>query len=194
MTIPSMDPAALAALDAQLTRETGPRWDGFYADRARPCGFFGRAPDESLHGWLQDGRIPRPGATATPAALDLGCGNGRNAVFLAQQGFAVTGVDFSAQAVAWAQRSSAPTPSAWMRARAWAWHSRWRIRGTEQPPRRQFRYNLGRGALVHHTNPHLPRPCTAHSPAPRQRATRHRTPAGASSPPSPARRLQWPRA
>lgn len=102
-----LDTAALAALDAQLTRETSPRWDGFYADRARPCGFFGTAPDESLHGWLEDGRIPRPGATATPAALDLGCGNGRNAVFLAQQGFAVTGVDFSAQAVAWAQERAA---------------------------------------------------------------------------------------
>ncbi|KPF68156.1 hypothetical protein IP84_10385 [beta proteobacterium AAP99] len=96
-----------AALDAQLTRETSPRWDAFYADRARPCGFFGTAPDESLHGWLESGRIPRPGATAPRAALDLGCGNGRNAVFLAQQGFAVTGVDYSATAIRWATERAA---------------------------------------------------------------------------------------
>lgn len=40
----------------------------------------------------------------TGLALDIGMGSGRNAVFLAQQGFRVEGVDISAQAIARAKR------------------------------------------------------------------------------------------
>ncbi len=36
-------------------------------------------------------------------ALDLGCGTGTNAIYLAQQGFQVVGVDFSAKAIATAR-------------------------------------------------------------------------------------------
>ena len=36
-------------------------------------------------------------------ALDLGCGTGTNSIFLAQHGFAVVGVDFSAKAIATAR-------------------------------------------------------------------------------------------
>lgn len=32
--------------------------------------------------------------------LDIACGNGRNAIFLAERGFQVTGIDFSAEALA----------------------------------------------------------------------------------------------
>ena len=37
-------------------------------------------------------------------ALDLACGEGRNSIFLAQQGWYVTGVDFSQEAIAKAER------------------------------------------------------------------------------------------
>lgn len=36
---------------------------------------------------------------ATPRVIDLGCGTGANAVYLAQQGFQVTGVDFTPIAI-----------------------------------------------------------------------------------------------
>lgn len=86
----------LAMLDSLLSYKERTWWDGFYADRAKPCPFFVDAPDESLSEWILGGLI-RPGK-----ALDLGCGNARNAIFLARQGFAVDGVDYSETAISWA--------------------------------------------------------------------------------------------
>lgn len=40
-------------------------------------------------------------------ALDLGAGEGRNAVWLAEQGWAVTAVDFSRVAIDWGRESAA---------------------------------------------------------------------------------------
>nr|WP_316639117.1 class I SAM-dependent methyltransferase [uncultured Roseateles sp.] len=91
------EPASeLAALDALLADRQGGWWDAFYADRAKPVPFFGASPDECLSKWVNDGLVPRG------AALDLGCGNGRNAIFLAKSGFAVEGVDYSQAAIEWA--------------------------------------------------------------------------------------------
>jgi SAM-dependent methyltransferase len=87
----------LAALDALLVAHEGPWWDSFYQDRARPCPFFVPFPDESLAQWVDEGLI-RPGR-----ALDLGCGHGRNAIFLARRGFSVEGVDYSQEALDWAE-------------------------------------------------------------------------------------------
>lgn len=87
----------LAELDASLGRGDGAWWNGFYADRAKPCPFFVASPDESLVQWTREG-IVRPGR-----AIDLGCGHGRNAVFLARQGFAVEAVDYSRAAIDWAR-------------------------------------------------------------------------------------------
>ena len=42
-----------------------------------------------------------------PRAIDLGCGTGANVVYLAQQGFDATGVDFSAVAIARARTRAA---------------------------------------------------------------------------------------
>lgn len=93
-------PRALAALDAQVGTGDAAWWDRFYARRERPVPFFVAWPDESLVQWLQAGCI------APGPALDIGCGNGRNAVHLAKAGFAVEGVDLSAEALAWAARSA----------------------------------------------------------------------------------------
>lgn len=91
----------LAALDARLSDQEGERWNRFYADRGRPVPFFGTRADENLAQWVDDGTMV-PGR-----ALDLGCGNGRNAVFLASHGFAVQGIDFSEAAIAWARDQAA---------------------------------------------------------------------------------------
>lgn len=87
----------LAALDALLAGRENDWWDTFYANRAKPCPFFVASPDESLAGWVRDGLV-RPGR-----AIDLGCGHGRNAIFLASQGFSIEAVDYSRAAIEWAR-------------------------------------------------------------------------------------------
>jgi SAM-dependent methyltransferase len=77
-------------------------WDGFYADRDRGIPFFREAPDESLVSWHAAGLVPRGGK-----ALDLGCGPGRNAIWLAQQGFEVDAVDLSPAALGWGRERAA---------------------------------------------------------------------------------------
>lgn len=72
-------------------------WDRFYTDRSRPVPFFTAKPDENLAGYLDQGLI------APGRALDLGCGAGRNALYLAAHGFEVDAVDLSPVAVAWAR-------------------------------------------------------------------------------------------
>jgi SAM-dependent methyltransferase len=58
-------------------------------------------PREELVGLVESGRI------APSRVIDLGCGTGSNAVFLAQRGFEVTGVDFSPTAIAKAKQRAA---------------------------------------------------------------------------------------
>ena len=87
----------LAALDAMLSGREHDWWNAFYANRAKPCPFFVASPDESLAGWVRDGLV-RPGR-----AVDLGCGHGRNAIFLASHGFSVEAVDYSQAAIDWAR-------------------------------------------------------------------------------------------
>ncbi|MBO0809423.1 MAG: methyltransferase domain-containing protein, partial [Actinobacteria bacterium] len=79
-----------------LAGTSGAWWDDFFADRTRPVPFFTGRPDENLAEWLAEGLIS-PGRV-----LELGCGNGRNAIFLARLGCDVTAVDFSERAIAWA--------------------------------------------------------------------------------------------
>jgi SAM-dependent methyltransferase len=96
-----MNEDSLSRLDLQLTDTKSGRWDTFYADRAKPCPFFGTAADESLVEWVSEGRV-LPGK-----AIDLGCGNARNAIHLAGRGFSVEGIDYSATAIEWAAERAA---------------------------------------------------------------------------------------
>lgn len=91
-----LDGLFAAQADRWTAGAGGAWWDGFYADRDRPIPFFVAKPDENLASYLDRGLI------APGRALDLGCGAGRNAVFLAQRGFQVDAVDLSPAAIAWA--------------------------------------------------------------------------------------------
>lgn len=88
----------LFAADAdRWTADASGWWDRFYADRGRPVPFFEPKPDENLASYLDRGLL------APGRALELGCGPGRNAVYLASLGFEVDAVDLSPAAVAWAR-------------------------------------------------------------------------------------------
>jgi SAM-dependent methyltransferase len=51
--------------------------------------------------------IDGPDGAEPGAALDLGCGNGRNAIYLAQRGWRVTGIDFVPKAIRTARARAA---------------------------------------------------------------------------------------
>jgi len=83
-------------------RPSLPFWDAFYANRERPAPFFADKPDENLVAYLENGWIPKTGRAA-----DLGCGPGRNALYLARAGFETEGFDLSEVAIRWAEERAA---------------------------------------------------------------------------------------
>jgi len=85
---PSGDPMELSKEDWNRRYETGETpWDS------------GRPSQELIRVWTEHGIAPC-------RALDIGCGTGTNAVWLAQQGFDVTGVDLSPLAIEKAKRKT----------------------------------------------------------------------------------------
>jgi SAM-dependent methyltransferase len=91
-----------STLDALLEDRGGDWWSAFFADRAKdgaePCPFLVDWPDENLVAWFGGGLL------APGRVLELGCGNGRNAVHLASLGCTVDAVDFSQRAVEWTEQ------------------------------------------------------------------------------------------
>jgi len=83
-------------LDALLAGRGSTWWDEFFTDRAKPIPFFVDWPDENLVTWFDEGLL------APGRVLELGCGNGRDAAYLAGRGCRVDAVDFSAEALEWA--------------------------------------------------------------------------------------------
>lgn len=76
-------------------REEGQWWDKFYADRNKGIPFLVDAPDENLVQYFHDERIK------AGRVLELGCGAGRNAVYMAQHGCKVDAIDISQEVIHW---------------------------------------------------------------------------------------------
>lgn len=72
------------------------QWDDRYT-AAQPL--WGRKPNRFL--------VEQAGALTPGTALDVACGDGRNALWLAERGWTVTGVDFSEAAIARAREEAA---------------------------------------------------------------------------------------
>jgi SAM-dependent methyltransferase len=87
---------ACLPLAAQTQKSNGARWDQIYLDpRAK-------VPVNPSTLVLETTANLTPGA-----ALDVGMGNGRNAIYLARKGWKVTGIDLSEAAVKQAQQEAA---------------------------------------------------------------------------------------
>ncbi len=73
-------------------------WDVMYLFKKTPWD-TGITPPEIV-ALIESGKAP------IGRALDLGCGTGTNAIYLAQHGFTVTGIDVSRRAIALAKRKA----------------------------------------------------------------------------------------
>src|SRR5260370_38278959 len=79
----------------EARKPSEPYWDSVYSKNDT---IFSHQPTELLRYAIKD--------RAPGKALDIGMGQGRNAIFLAQQGWDVTGFDPSAQGVRQAQAAA----------------------------------------------------------------------------------------
>lgn len=95
MAIPDPFPPANATSD-QLAEFERNRWNHYLLDATWRSTRFNVAPNTLLMETAQ--RYP------ASTALDVNMGEGRNALYLAQQGWQVTGVDIADQALAFAQQ------------------------------------------------------------------------------------------
>ena len=68
-------------------------WESFYTEGKRTRPFLRNVPDENLVGYVNQGRVRKGNA------IDLGCGIGRNAIYLASKGCRVDAIDLSRTAV-----------------------------------------------------------------------------------------------
>ncbi len=80
-----------AFLDHSLATKVD--WESFYAEGTRTPPFLRNVPDENLVGFVEQGRLE------SGRAIDLGCGIGRNAIYLAKAGFRVDAIDLSRTAI-----------------------------------------------------------------------------------------------
>jgi len=88
--------AALNIAAQNIDKADQDYWNGKYAG---PASEFSHQPSRLL--------VDAVRGRSTGAAIDLGMGEGRNAVWLAQQGWRVTGVDLSDVAIAQAKKRAA---------------------------------------------------------------------------------------
>ncbi|MBF7153943.1 class I SAM-dependent methyltransferase [Bacillus albus] len=72
-------------------------WNEFYENREKDVPFFENVPDENLVSYIETGWVSKG------KVLELGCGPGRNAIYLANEGFEVTAVDLSIEGINWAK-------------------------------------------------------------------------------------------
>lgn len=87
----------LRMLDHFLKEESLFNWDNFYSDRDRKIPFLENLPDENLVEYFETEKI------SSGNVLELGCGPGRNALYLAGNGFFVDAVDQSEEGLNWAK-------------------------------------------------------------------------------------------
>lgn len=85
-------------LDEFLEKRDNEWWNKFYSNKEKEVPFFKNIPDENLITYFDRG-ILKEGK-----ALDIGCGKGRNSIYIAEKGLKVCGVDFSETSIEMAKK------------------------------------------------------------------------------------------
>jgi 2-polyprenyl-3-methyl-5-hydroxy-6-metoxy-1,4-benzoquinol methylase len=85
-------------LDEFLEKRDNEWWNKFYSNKEKAVPFFKNIPDENLITYFDRG-ILKEGK-----ALDIGCGKGRNSIYIAKKGLEVCGVDFSETSIEMANK------------------------------------------------------------------------------------------
>ncbi len=80
-----------------MSKQDSDRWNARYAAGAYG---FRHHPSDLLARWVDEVKTSIPHADHAPVAWDIACGAGRNALYLAQQGFSVVGVDIATAGLA----------------------------------------------------------------------------------------------
>ncbi|WP_419393989.1 class I SAM-dependent methyltransferase [Cytobacillus praedii] len=86
----------LLMLDS-LLREPSQFWNDFYTDREKSVPFFVHSPDENLVSYFDKNYFEKG------KVLELGCGPGRNDIYLANKGCSIDAVDLSIESIKWAK-------------------------------------------------------------------------------------------
>lgn len=80
-----------------LLREPKEFWEGFYENRNKEIPFFKvKGPDENLVEYFEMIKDPKK-------VLEIGCGPGRNAIYMAKKGCNIDALDISENAIDWAK-------------------------------------------------------------------------------------------
>jgi len=112
-TSPAAEPQAYTTLNrsATIDQKLVERWDARYRDDGRPAWDTGRPSSNLKHSLEQKHLQPC-------RVLELGCGTGVNAVYLAKQGFQVTAIDIAPTALKLAEQraTKAGVKVAWIQA------------------------------------------------------------------------------
>lgn len=90
----------LEMLDKMLKKWDEQWWNDFYKDKEKPIPFFTQKPDEVLASLLEMDHRKKG------KSLDIGCGNGRNAIFMAKNGYESKGIDIAEEAILWAIKNA----------------------------------------------------------------------------------------
>lgn len=89
----------LNMLDDMLEKWDKDWWESFYENKEKEIPFFVELADENLVSSITADEL-------RGKSLDIGCGNGRNSIYMSKKGFDSLGIDLALEAIMWAKKKA----------------------------------------------------------------------------------------